>query len=107
MVICQKWEESERGWGTRPDGYTLHLTDEHRRQFVQKHWDSYSDGAAPDEYSRPCGEPYQCQATEEVYQELRQRGGNRWYLDNDYPEPDGSDGWIQSGGGWYFIPPES
>lgn len=26
-VICQKWEESERGWGTRPNGYSLHLAD--------------------------------------------------------------------------------
>ena len=22
-VVCQLWEESERGWGVRPDGYSL------------------------------------------------------------------------------------
>ncbi len=24
-VIIQNWEESERGWGTRPDGWTIHI----------------------------------------------------------------------------------
>ena len=91
-VICQKWEESERGWGTRPDGYTLHLTDLHRRRFIQAHWDSLPD-EAPDEYSRPCGTPYTCEVSEEIYRELQERGGNRWYFDA-YPGSGGTDGWM-------------
>jgi len=26
QVVYVSWEESERGWGTRPDGCSLHLT---------------------------------------------------------------------------------
>jgi hypothetical protein len=92
-VVCQKWEERERGWGSRPDGYTLHLTEAHRRRFVQEQWDALPD-VAPDEYSCPCGTPYTCQVTEEVYQELQQHGGSRWYR-GPYPGSGGTDGWMQ------------
>lgn len=60
-VVVQNWEESERGWGSRPDGFTVHLTEEDHKAFLAKH---YADerkrnpsGVVPDEYSRPDGEP--------------------------------------------------
>ncbi|OGZ11915.1 MAG: hypothetical protein A2942_01995 [Candidatus Lloydbacteria bacterium RIFCSPLOWO2_01_FULL_50_20] len=37
QVLCQKWEESERGWGTRPDGYSLHKSDADREQYIREH----------------------------------------------------------------------
>ena len=34
-VVVQKWEESERGWGTRPDGFSLHLTEAYIQAFIE------------------------------------------------------------------------
>lgn len=51
-LICQEWEESERGWGTRPDGCSLHLTEEDRKTFIKAYWDSMPE-TPPSEYSRP------------------------------------------------------
>jgi hypothetical protein len=51
------WTESERGWGTRPDGYSVHISAEEARQYVDRHWASFPQGqAAPDEYDRPDSE---------------------------------------------------
>jgi hypothetical protein len=36
LVIRQEWEESERGWGCRPDGYSLHLDKEDRNTYIKK-----------------------------------------------------------------------
>jgi hypothetical protein len=53
-LLKQNWYESERGWGQKPDGFTLHLTEEdrsayvadfERRQNVTRH--------APDYYNYP------------------------------------------------------
>lgn len=52
--VRQKWIESERGWGQRPDGYTLHKDEEARVRFVEKYNEKYrSDAYAPDVYSYP------------------------------------------------------
>ena len=55
-VIRQDWEESERGWGVRPDGYTLHLTLEDHAAYVKKFYTG-RDGPVPDEYTRVSGDP--------------------------------------------------
>lgn len=60
-IIVQNWIESERGWGQRPDGYSIHLTNVDRAQFIQDYWAGMPDGPAqgagppPDEYSAPSG----------------------------------------------------
>lgn len=51
-VIKVMWEESERGWGVRPDGYSLHLSKEDAEQFIKEYWAGLPD-EVPDEYSRP------------------------------------------------------
>lgn len=93
-VICQKWTESERGWGARPDGFTLHLTEEDRVQFVQKHWGDRQQESVPDDYSYPDGTPYVCEVSEEEYQEVVSHGGSRWFFNKDYPGSGGIDGWM-------------
>ena len=70
IVVCQKWEESERGWGTRPDGYSLHLTESSRQAFCQEYWDKMPQ-FAPDEYSREDGRPYFVKVTEKVFTEIK------------------------------------
>lgn len=57
-VVAQKWDESERGWGIRPDGVSLHLTDVDREVYVAEYWreeHARTGGITPDEYSRPGG----------------------------------------------------
>lgn len=56
-VIVQKWEESEKGWGVRSDGFSLHLTDADRKAFIREYWDGMPK-TIPDEYSRISGTPY-------------------------------------------------
>lgn len=93
-VIVQKWEESERSWGTRPDGFTMHLTKEHRDSFVQKHWDRMPD-KVPDEYSRPAGEPYEAYVDNATYEAVKASGDGMWGDGNNYPGSGGTDGWIK------------
>lgn len=77
-VIGQNWEESERGWGTRPDGFTLHLTKEDREAFINGYLDrqkKYNEehlgpGITPDEYTRVAGEPRLISVSDEIYQSL-------------------------------------
>ena len=42
-AICQLWEESERGWGCRPDGYSLHKGVETCIAYVTEYWAGMPD----------------------------------------------------------------
>lgn len=90
-VLCQKWEESERGWGTRPDGYSLHLSEADKNAFIKTYWDGMPD-EAPDEYSRPDGTPYWCAVNEEVYKEIEKGEYGVWKCGTPLGEG-GDDGW--------------
>ncbi len=57
-VICQNYMESERGWGVRPDGHSLHLSFEDARKFADEYCKLGALPEVPDEYSRPSGEPF-------------------------------------------------
>lgn len=70
-VVIQKWEESERGWGVRPDGYSLHMSENDRRAFVQECWDKMPKGEAPDEYSREDGRPYEAVVDQKTYDSVK------------------------------------
>ena len=89
-VIVQKWEESERGWGTRPDGYSLHKTEADRAAYVKAYWARMPDGA-PDEYSRPDGSPYSAEVDDEAFAKITDQGFRVY--DNKYPGSGGPDGW--------------
>jgi hypothetical protein len=88
-VIVQKWEESERGWGTRPDGYSIHRTEEERQKYVDAYWKEMPD-RAPAEYSRPCGTPYEAEI-----EEAELDGGRIRFYIGDYPGDGGKDGWVK------------
>ena len=58
----QEWEESERGWGVRPDGYTLHLKNNDITKFLMAMRTREAEiyhGETPDEYTRRSGSPYE------------------------------------------------
>lgn len=92
LVICQKWEESEAGWGTRPDGYSLHLSLEHLKQYIAEYWEKMPD-EVPDEYCRPGGAPYECEIDSETYLKLKASKNGLRFWDTP-PYPGGIDGWI-------------
>lgn len=55
-VILQLWEESERGWGVRPDGCSIHIDKENRDLYVSNLYKD-RDGDVPDTYERVLGDP--------------------------------------------------
>ena len=70
QVLCQMWEESERGWGTRPDGFSLHVDQVAVNAFIKAYWAEMPDGPAPDEYSRPLGNPFLVEVDDEKYKQV-------------------------------------
>ena len=100
----QKWEESEAGWGTRPDGYSLHKNREDIAKFLddirQREEKLYGTGVVPSEYSRPCGTPYLAEVEEDNLKERIDDSSHGVWGENGnrYPEPidpsDGKDGWV-------------
>lgn len=52
-----EWEESERGWGVRPDGYSIHASKEAYETYLAN-YRSRMPKEVPNEYDRPaCSEP--------------------------------------------------
>lgn len=86
IVICQLWEESERGWSRRPDGFSIHLTEQDRVDFVAAHWDRQPD-EIPDVYSFPSNErfPLEIATASPLYQQLLQ-SKNGVYGQGNRPE---------------------
>ncbi len=101
QTICQKWEESERGWGERPDGFSLHLSFEGLHRYLTEYWDEMPD-EVPDEYSRPCGTPYPVGVSDEVVDQIEEAGGSLRFFEFQcytYPGSGGIDGWMSNGSG--------
>ena len=72
-VLVQDWEESERGFGVRPDGFTLHLTLEAHKAYVEAFWRRQKERlgeSTPDEYTRTCGSPKPIDVNEMIYKKL-------------------------------------
>jgi hypothetical protein len=63
----QDWLESERGWGIRPDGYSLHASRSDCGAYIKEYWDRMPD-EVPDEYSRPDGEVYTVEVSKSVWE---------------------------------------
>lgn len=92
FVLCQEWLESERGWGSRPDGYSLHrirtdllMRNADVESFVRDYWESMPD-ETPDEYSRPCGEYYVCEIDGETYCKLKESKNGLRFFRGKLPE---------------------
>lgn len=90
-LLCQQWEESERGWGTRPDGHSLHKSEADRRQYIEDYWSSMPD-EAPDEYSRPCGEPYWRDVDDETFKKVMESTNGVREFRASYPGNGASNG---------------
>jgi hypothetical protein len=93
-VIVQKWEESERGWGVRPDGYSLHLTESDRVAYEKAYWEKMPD-EVQEEYSRPSGKPYSAEVDDATFAKVKAGDKGIREFDNDYPGNQGTDGWMK------------
>jgi len=51
-AYCKRWIEAEKGWGTRPDGISLHQSPKAAKEYITKYWNGMPD-VIPNEYSRP------------------------------------------------------
>jgi len=76
-VVRVDWIESERGWGTRPDGYSLHATTKEAEHYINDYWSKMPD-EVPDEYSRP-GEPRLVEVDEKTHEEVQKKRNMRIY----------------------------
>ena len=91
-VICQKWEESDLGW-TRPHGFSLHLSFEGLKRYIDEYWSGMPDNT-PDIYSRPDGSPYPLGVSDELYRELVIAEDIRFSDEFAAPGSAGIDGWL-------------
>lgn len=79
VVIRKGWIESERGWGQKPYGYSLHLTEGDMKAFIDEHWSKWPDEVpewfyGPDIMSFP--RPFE--VDEKTYQDIKKsRNGIR------------------------------
>jgi hypothetical protein len=72
-VIAQDWEESERKFGVRPDGFTLHLSLDAHKAYVEAFWRCQKatlGESTPNEYTRACGNPKLVEVNETIYSKL-------------------------------------
>jgi hypothetical protein len=69
-VYLQYWEESERGWGIRPDGCSIHITMEDHNRYVSGIYSDRDPKNVPDEYDRTCGGVITALVTETLYNEI-------------------------------------
>lgn len=83
-----EWAESERGWGTRFDGFYVTLKPEaHQKKLteIREREAVVYGGRVPEEYSYPVTEPYRVSVGRLDWREvqsLRDHGGF-WSLDRD------------------------
>lgn len=70
-VYLQYWEESERGWGVRPDGCSLHLDLPSHNNFIDLVYNERTfHHNVPDEYDRIVGQPIEVEISENLYNSL-------------------------------------
>ncbi len=66
IVVLQLWEESERGWGVRPDGCTLHINILECENYIKSIYKDREE-EVPKEYSRTCGKPLYVHVSNALY----------------------------------------
>lgn len=70
-VFMQLWEESERGWGTRPDGCSLHLSIEEKIIYINNVYNSRNNLSTPDEYDRVVGSEIEVFIEDSLYESIK------------------------------------
>jgi hypothetical protein len=99
-AIYVSWEESEQGWGTRPDGCSLHISEKQYQSYLKSYW-AGMPSKVPHEYSRPAGEPVKVQVSKNLYQQI-QKSKRGLILDQSEEQKYAKKGWLVYGklSGW-------
>lgn len=69
-AFLDTWTESESGWGQRPDGCTIHLTEADYKKYVNAYWNRMPK-SVPDEYSRPDGRLREVVLSDKLFKEVK------------------------------------
>ena len=89
VIWVFSWTEFERGWGQRPDGYSLHATESAGLEYLRSHLERQPKGAVPDEYDQAdTDKPIAYEAHEALAYYLRQKDDGSLRL--------GRSDWVQS-----------
>lgn len=78
LAYLMTWTESERGWGQRPDGHSLHATKADWEAYLAKH-NAQKTTEVPDEYSFPEGELVGVDVDQAMLTKLTNAGGSLRY----------------------------
>jgi len=74
----QLWEESERGWGIRPDGCSLHLSSGCHKQYLNDIYNiRQSEILVPEEYDRISGDMVECFISDSLFDILKEKTSMR------------------------------
>lgn len=86
VAICQVWEETERGWGSRPDGCSLHLTNEQLKKYIDNFYINQRAkfGYGADEYNRAIGNPFLVIVSYETFDYIRHSDNGIRLFQNEY-----------------------
>jgi hypothetical protein len=68
-VFLQLWEESERGWGVRPDGCSLHIDNIELDKYVDNIYKDRGDDI-PNEYERTIGSSIETFIDDELFDKV-------------------------------------
>ncbi len=81
-IVRIDWDESEAGWGIRPDGCSLHLNRGDSETFVKEYWATMPK-EVPTEYSRPSGPAYVSGVSQAMYTKVKKskNGVRLWNFD--------------------------
>lgn len=66
-AIIQFWEESERGWGVRPDGASIHLNIESCKSYIDEIYSKRDSKNVPFEYDRIIGSPIEVKINADIF----------------------------------------
>lgn len=73
-AILVSWTESERGWGQRPDGVSLHPTKDLAEEYIKEYWARQpprdKNGNPPDCYVRPESARTMVMVDNQLYDEI-------------------------------------
>lgn len=67
-IFLQFWEESERGWGVRPDGASLHIDIKSHKNYINNIYSIRKYDDVPNEYERVVGSPIEVKVAESLYE---------------------------------------
>lgn len=73
----QRWEESERGWGVRPDGCSLHLTSDSYNIYLNNIYDARQNDIVPNIYDRVVGNLIECFVSDILFNSLKESNDMR------------------------------